>query len=771
MLLRILFFCLCLSFLNGEEAGELAAAGRFGEAAENYRADGRQGLHEGKKGDAFRGFFNASMCFKMSGDLGLAQLMLGQAREVGADEGEDESWAVRLDAQEGSIRALGKKPLEAGPFLKRAEMGARRLGLEELLAEIHNDLGISLVSAGRYANGLRWFVSANDFAVRTKQEGLAMRTLHNHLIASFQLWKEVGDRVDRIRELDGFVGAGLAGELEERARGFERAFEKALDVLDGGEASYLGVVYAHSAGVAAWRYGWQKRGFLAVQGALEAARLLSDRGLERDCLLSLLEFYLDQDRALECEVFFDEYESTEGEENMVQKAKISLLRARCLRDRGAGRDQVRRALEIAVERVEEIRSDLARSQRISDFGRSFRERAGLPYLLLADLYLSQEDASEADFNRAREAIEGFKSWELEDFYRDDCVNLTLKNQRDLSDLNDPSIGVLYVIPLPDRTEILLGSMKGTRRWRSELDAESIYRLARVFRHQLEADYGTPRFGETSRKLFDELIGPGLKGMKEDGLSHLVFVPDGPLGNIPLGAFCDPATGRYLIEDFSISISPGLRLTSGEAGFGEVPVGVVAGCSDFEVPFFDLPGVRKEVSDLAGMYGSDLKLIDEGFKVAALRQVMLEREVSVVHIATHGEFNGAAEGTYLLASGNEKLSLDDLELMIRPKKFRGRALDLLCLSACRTAAGDDQAALGFAGSAVKSGSRSVVATLWYIDDGASSEIVTAFHRGYLDGKSKAEALQLAQVNYLRAQGVDGNRHPHFWAPFVLIGEWK
>jgi CHAT domain-containing protein len=100
--------------------------------------------------------------------------------------------------------------------------------------------------------------------------------------------------------------------------------------------------------------------------------------------------------------------------------------------------------------------------------------------------------------------------------------------------------------------------------------------------------------------------------------------------------------------------------------------------------------------------------------------------------------------------------------------RHKPIELLTLSSCQTAAGDDRAALGLAGVAVRSGARSALATLWSINDQASSFLVTEFYRELLkDDISKAKALQLAQLKLMENVRY---RHPGYWSPFLLIGNW-
>ena len=101
-------------------------------------------------------------------------------------------------------------------------------------------------------------------------------------------------------------------------------------------------------------------------------------------------------------------------------------------------------------------------------------------------------------------------------------------------------------------------------------------------------------------------------------------------------------------------------------------------------------------------------------------------------------------------------------------YRDQPVELLTLSACQTAVGDDKAALGLGGVAVKAGARSALATLWYINDEASSQLITDFYTNLKDtGNSKARALREAQLAMIEDPRFS---HPSYWAPFLLIGNW-
>ena len=124
-------------------------------------------------------------------------------------------------------------------------------------------------------------------------------------------------------------------------------------------------------------------------------------------------------------------------------------------------------------------------------------------------------------------------------------------------------------------------------------------------------------------------------------------------------------------------------------------------------------------------------------------------------------------TFLLTY-DEKLDMDQLEQFVGIGKYRDKPIELLTLSACQTAKGDDRAALGLAGVAVKSGARSVLATLWFVNDKTTSLLVSDFYRYLKDpSTSKAQALQKAQLKVINDRRY---RHPGYWAPYLMIGNW-
>jgi CHAT domain-containing protein len=196
--------------------------------------------------------------------------------------------------------------------------------------------------------------------------------------------------------------------------------------------------------------------------------------------------------------------------------------------------------------------------------------------------------------------------------------------------------------------------------------------------------------------------------------------------------------------------------------------MLGGLSEGVQGFAPLVHVPGEITNLQKLYPGNSTLTDRTFSKAAISNALLNELFSVVHIASHGVFDQDIRKSFVLTH-DSKLTLDDLERCIRPAQLREQPLEMLALSACQTAAGDDRAALGLAGVAVKAGARSAFASLWFVNDEAASRLVGGFYARLTSGPGmgKAAALQDAQKTLLRQERY---RHPCYWAPFLIIGNW-
>ena len=190
--------------------------------------------------------------------------------------------------------------------------------------------------------------------------------------------------------------------------------------------------------------------------------------------------------------------------------------------------------------------------------------------------------------------------------------------------------------------------------------------------------------------------------------------------------------------------------------------LIGGVTEGVQGFYPLSFVGPELEQVSQILQGP-KLQDQTFALANIQSKFSESDYSVVHFATHGLFSSDFRKSFLLAH-DDKFTMSRLEQALSGQQ----GLDLLVLSACETAAGDDRAALGLAGVAIQAGAESALASLWSISDEGTAELIPIFYENlYSEGKSKAESLRQAQLKLLRDPRFD---HPVFWAPYILIGNW-
>jgi CHAT domain-containing protein/Tfp pilus assembly protein PilF len=180
----------------------------------------------------------------------------------------------------------------------------------------------------------------------------------------------------------------------------------------------------------------------------------------------------------------------------------------------------------------------------------------------------------------------------------------------------------------------------------------------------------------------------------------------------------------------------------------------------------LPGVRDEVQGLGGILAGQ-RLLDGEFTVDRFSQAVTSGDYRLLHIASHGIFGGNAQTSFIMAY-DDVLDMDALQHLLKSEKFQKTPIELLSLSACQTAEGNDRAPLGISGAAIKARAKSVLGTLWPVEDNAAKNLMQQLYKGLTQDRfGKAEALRQAQLKLLRDPAT---QHPFYWAPFVLIGNW-
>jgi len=183
-------------------------------------------------------------------------------------------------------------------------------------------------------------------------------------------------------------------------------------------------------------------------------------------------------------------------------------------------------------------------------------------------------------------------------------------------------------------------------------------------------------------------------------------------------------------------------------------------------FSELAGTGEEAR-IAVQYATSGQALPD-FTKADLAAALDGRRIDVLHLATHAAFNGRSDRAFIVANG-EVIRLAELREMIESSRTRGDILDLIILSACETAVGDDEGSMGLAGAAVQAGARSVIGSLWQVSDTGTAELMSQFYRRYSAGESRSQALRDAQLALIAGGG--DNADPGIWAAFTLLGAWR
>ncbi|MEO0376021.1 MAG: CHAT domain-containing protein [Cyanobacteria bacterium P01_A01_bin.17] len=414
----------------------------------------------------------------------------------------------------------------------------------------------------------------------------------------------------------------------------------------------------------------------------------------------------------------------------------------------------------ATQALQQLRSDLATVSSEVQF--SFRESVEPTYRELVALLLDEEQPSQTDLIEARTLIEALQLAELDNFFREACADL----QPVQIDQIDPTSAVVYSIILPERTALIVSRPQQPLRYYSISNAQAdVESQIDAFLESLSLAYDSNTQLQRSQKMYDLLIRSAEADQALAGVETLVFVLDGELRNIPMAALHDGT--QYLIEKYRLALSPGLQLLAPRPLADTKLSAITGGVSRAHQGFSALPAVTSELKQLAQNLPSTA-LLNQDFTRPKLAQRIAEEPASIVHLATHGQFSSNASETFLL-TWEGRLNIQDLStLLSRQGTQNSQAIELLVLSACQTAAGDDKAVLGLAGFAVRSGARATLATLWSVRDQSTAAFMRQFYQSLkTPGITKAEALRQAQLSLLSESDYDA---PFFWAPFILVGNW-
>jgi CHAT domain-containing protein len=416
----------------------------------------------------------------------------------------------------------------------------------------------------------------------------------------------------------------------------------------------------------------------------------------------------------------------------------------------------------SVKTLKLIRSDLVATTSEVQF--SFKESVEPVYREFVSLLL-QPGASQDDLKQARQVIEDLQLAELDNFFRDACLNVKPVE----IDRVDPKAAILYPIILKDRLEVIVAIPgRPLYNYRTQLSERRLEEsLSQIRRGVIDLKKSLQPLLENWHQF---LIEPIENELTANEIKTIVFVPDGWLRNIPLGTLYDGK--QYLVEKYSVAIAPSLQLIDPQPLARNKLQMLSAGLSEARQGFPPLPGVEAELKQIQQKIPSRT-LLDPSFTESNFNKQFKAAPYEIVHLATHGNFSSKAEETFIL-TWDDKININELNSLLRSESKKLSPIELLVLSACQTALGDDRAALGLAGVAVRAGARSTLASLWDVNDRATTLLMTRFYQelaksytGQQETITKAEALRRAQQALLQNANFS---HPYYWSGFVLVGNW-
>jgi len=418
------------------------------------------------------------------------------------------------------------------------------------------------------------------------------------------------------------------------------------------------------------------------------------------------------------------------------------------------------AYEVAFTTLKSLRSDLVAIN--SDIQFSFREAVEPVYREYVQLLLNSEP-SQQQLKQARQVIESLQLAELDNFFRSACLQGQIVP---IEQIQQSAAAVIYPIILPDRLEVIVSlPQQRLHHYATKINQAEVEETIEQLRENLEKPFTTPEGKLLSTKIYDWLIRPMEAELTQSQVKTLVFVLDGALRNVAIAALYDG--NNYLVEKYSIALTPGLELLGPRPLRQTKLKTLVAGLTEARHGFSSLPNVSDELKTIESEVPSEV-LLNQTFTSSALRKQIDSVPFSVVHLATHGQFSSNADETFVLA-WDKPIKLNEFkDLLSSREQTTPEPIELLVLSACETAEGDKRAALGLAGIAIQAGARSTLASLWSLDDESSARLIGQFYKELATKQvTKAEALRQAQLSLLKDPDY---RHPIHWAAYVLLGNW-
>ena len=294
-----------------------------------------------------------------------------------------------------------------------------------------------------------------------------------------------------------------------------------------------------------------------------------------------------------------------------------------------------------------------------------------------------------------------------------------------------------------------------------------------------------KYLEPAQNLYQWLIAPLTEELDAKEIQNIAFIMDVGLRTLPIAALHDGES--FLVQKYSVGMMPSLSLTDTRYQNIQNASVLAMGASEF-TNLNPLPAVPAEMKIITQEIRQGASFLNQDFTLQNIQKQHAEKQYPIVHLATHGEFNPGDLSNSYIQLWDQKLGLND----IRQLGLHDPAVDLLVLSACQTAVGNEEAELGFAGLAVQAGVKTAIASLWYVSDEGTFGLMTEFYKQLGIAPIKAEAMRQAQLSMINGNvEIEGGQlrgsrgtytlpeslqsaenqkltHPYYWAAFTLIG---
>lgn len=725
------------SFRNGNHAA----------AAENFRLASERFAAAGDRAGQAEALVMAGQAASFTGQYRKALESLEQALEIATELGDSRSKAMAKGAIGNALIGMGAAD-KARTSLDEGLAIARAAGLSAIEASIRNNQGNLAVSLQDHVAALAAFLDSGGRAEAGGDLGLAASAYVNAATSANRISKP----------------AEAVSLLVKAAKVLNR-----LNDSSSKSSALINMALAYEEArrqMPAQRDSLLKEAYAALSEALSVAERIGDFRSASYAYGYLGHLY-DEDGQLAAA---QELTRRAIFNAQLKGATEALYRWQWQDGRILGKmgqtDNAIASYRLAIRSLQSVRDEMSSCYASPDS--SYHKSAGAVSAELVDLLLQRASKTAANetpdsfLSEARDTLEMLKVYELREYFKDDCIDAARAVEKRLDDVSTTT-AVFYPILLKDRVELLVSIGGKLKRSVVPVGIETFTKEVRAYRNSI-VKRSTWEFLPHAQKLYDWLIRPLEADLNAAKTDTLVFVPDGALRSVPMAALHDGE--QFLVSRYRTAVTPGLNLTDPKPVNRETAKLLTVGVTQAVQGFPGLPYVADELKAVREMYGGRL-LQDRDFRLTALEGELKREPYSMIHIASHGQFGGRLNESFLLAY-DEKFTMDLLSDYVGLFRFRNEPLDLLALSACETAAGDDRAALGLAGVAVRAGARSALATLWHVNDPASFELVIEFYRQlHSPSTTRAAALQAAQLKLLADQRYD---HPGYWAPFLLINNW-